>query len=256
MAWAHVGSVGLASSKAGNQSSIAVNVDTSAAIDDVLIVVTAKDNINTTFADHSEITSITDTGSNSYVKAHERTGSMNTKQISNCSVWSSKLTTALAVNDTITINFASSNSNDASAAIVEKFTIGSGNVVSVIDTAEADTDGADPASLTSGTLANAEHLAIYGLGWERPGTDDFTADGGFAEFSTGDIGTTGGGAASNQAVFAEWDIFTGTTITADPSEAGGETADHVSLLVIYDEGATPTANPPAVHHQRYHNRAL
>ena len=243
MAWAHLGLAGSAQSKTANQSSLVINIANSASTGQVFIVVTAKDNATTTFADNSEVTSVTDVRSNIYTKAHERTGSAGAKAHANCSIWYSKLTTGIIPGDDVTVNWAASTSNDASAVIIDKFTIGGGNVVSVIDTTEADNNKIDPGSLTSGTLANAEHLAIYGMAWERPGSDAFTADGGFAGFSTGAVGTTGGGAASNMTAFGEWDIFSGTTITANPSESGGETADHIPLLVIFDAGAAPSAEP-------------
>ena len=236
MAFAHIGSTGSANSKAGNQSSIAINVDTTAEVGNLLILHVAKDNINTTFADHSEFTSVTDSKSNTWTKALERTNAANAKASTVGGIFYSVIDVAALVGatDTITVNFASSNSNDASAAIVEEFTI-DGSGVTASGTNQAEADGADLPALTISSLDNIEHLGVYAGAKETTGVA-YTAGTGETEFTASPAETTGGGAAGNQSIFGEWNIFTATSNAFDPSD--DVDGDCIGLAVTFDEVTT------------------
>ncbi|KKL17222.1 hypothetical protein LCGC14_2487740, partial [marine sediment metagenome] len=158
----HVGAVGGANSKAGNQASIAMNVDNTVEVGNAIILCVAKDNINTTFVDHNEFTSVIDSQTNTWTKAVERTNAANAKASTVGAIFFTTVTTELVgATDTITVNFAASNSNDASAVIADEFTI-TNEIIAVIDSGVAQADGADLPSIALSGLANSEHLFIYG----------------------------------------------------------------------------------------------
>lgn len=235
MAFAHVGAVGNANSKLNNQSSIAMNVDNTVEVGNIIILSVAKDNINTTFEDHNEFTSVTDSQSNTWIKARERTNAANFKASTVGAIFYSQVDTELVgATDTITVNFEPSNRNDASAVIADEFTFDTSKVFAPAgDWTQAQADNADLPSLSVQNLDNVEHLLIYGGMKENTGITYTATANGEALFTSSPAETTGGTATTNQSVMSEWRIATLTTWSADPSD--DTDADCIGLAVAFDE---------------------
>ncbi len=236
MTIAHVGAVGGANSKAGNQSSIVMNVDNTVEVGNVIILCVAKDNAQTSFADNSEFTSVSDSKGNSWTKAVERTNAANAKASTVGAIFFTIVTTELVgATDAITVNFAASASNDASAVIADEFTI-TNDIIVVVDSGVNQADNTDLPSIALSGLDNIEHLFIYGGMKENTGIA-YTASTGATLFTSSPQESTGGGAASNQSVMGEFEIATATSQTGDPAD--DTNADCIGLYIAFDEAAAP-----------------
>ena len=243
MAWTEGVEISFGGSKTANQASIAANVSNTATAGQLLVAVIALDNNDTADGDEGAVTSITDPGSNTWVKAIEFTNAQGSAQTgATCSVWYAECVTGYS-SGTITINLSNSASRDATGWQFKCFTKGAGATVSVAGTASLATAGADPGAITLGSLSSSEYLWIWGLAAEGPDTDAYTLD---ADYTTmlngaGARGTTGGGAASNMHVRGASRIFTGTTDTVDVTSTTAD-RDYAQVLIAFKETATGT-NP-------------
>lgn len=242
MAWASKSSVTAASDKVAGTSITSGGIVTAPglAIGDVAIVIVAKDNAATANGNTSEITSVVDSdGVNVYQKLREFCNSRGAANGgATISVWYSKLTDALANGATFTANF--SDTRTASAISAYGFSIGVGSVVSIAANAtdSAVTNG-EIASMAISGLTSQEYLFVRASAVEQ---DTFfaTTTGGYINFLG--TNTTGGGAASNMAIYGEWDIATGTGSTSNP--APGFSADNASVFLALIEAVPPASTNP------------
>lgn len=144
------------------------------------------------------------------------------------SMWKSVLDTQLTTGSTITINFGAS--RVSKAATGWEFEI-DGTEVSIEHVRHYATTGtSDAISTTLDDLPNQEYLAIRSVATETR-TAGFTPTSGFTEFDEA-IGDSGG-AATSMFICAEFDIFTGTSITSDPTKSGN---DSTAVFVALKEG--------------------
>jgi len=206
-------------------------------VGDVLIVGIASDNTSTTFADNSEVLSVTDPRGNTYTKAREVNNAAAAGASCTISLWYSQITTAIQINDLFTVTWVSSRT--AKSFSVQKFTMAAGSTVSIQAGISSQVDGGAPGSLDL-TTPNAEFLWVRAFAHEAPNTDlPFTKTAAYSTLIYSD-GTSGGGAASNMCIGGEADVFTGTTNPSNPTIAN---ADHASVLVAFKEnaaGSTPS----------------
>ena len=233
---ASVGSLGSTKSEVANQTSIVLTTSATAEVDNMIVVVVAKDNIQITDGTTAgDVTSVTDTRSNSYTKAHEFTNAQGGQSKgAHVSVWFARAATELTSGDTITANFVSCDCNDKTAIRAWEFTVAAGNTFQVADTTELANDGADPGSMTSGTVASKEWLFFRGIAYESD--IDVTSLTPTTNFT--DIGvesTDGGGEASNMGVTGEFRIVTATSETSDPTAVGDTTHDNASVFIVFEE---------------------
>ena len=231
--------------KTANQSTLNGDVLAgTAAIGDLVVVAVAVDNHQTTDGDEGAVTSITDTGSNTYTKAVEFCNGNGSAQTGGTiSIWYSVLTTAISVDtfDALTVNFSNNTSRDAAAIAAGEFTKGAGTTISVAGSSTLATDGADPGDITLGSLSSREYLWIWGLAAEGPNTDAYTYDADYTGIGT--VGTTGGAAGSNIHLRHQYRIMTGTTDTVAISSDTAD-RDYAQALVAFYEVSSVAASKP------------
>jgi len=250
MAITHLHNVGNSSSKTAGTSFnyLTPNVaGNNTAAGDIIVILIAKDNAASADGETSEVTSITDTKGNIYVKAKEfcnAQGSANAG--ATVSVWWGKTTAALlaADADSTTINFSSSIT--AKAASSRAFSVAAGNTFEVEASTTLANDGADPGSLDL-TVADIEHLWIRVQAHEGPASDNFTKTAAYTTSTNGN-GTTGGAAASNMYEVHEQDIFTGTSNPSNPSWDNAR--DEASILIAFKEITPATSTWPGWYSSR------
>lgn len=232
MAWGVVANTTIKSSKtAGTTLSWDLPNSTTATTGYVILAI-AGDNVGTTDAESSEVSSVTDDAGNTYGKLAEfRNGNGSAGAGCIISVWGGKQTNSFGGTGTIT--FASSIT--ARSAWIREFTIGSGNVVTVQTYA---TQAADAANFPSMNLSppSAEYLWLRAIGWEEDSNAAgvITPTTNFTE--AGPNGTTGGAANTNSCVYTEYRIFTGTTNASAPSWSGTQ-QDNANLYLALKEAA-------------------
>lgn len=233
MAWASGGDLGTSASKTSGTTLDRTTIGACLA-GDVVVVAVVSDNTGTSDTDSgAEVSSVTDSAGNTYVKARERVnGSPGAAAGTVAAIFYSKLTADLPFGSTVTVTWASA--RDARAMSMWKFTIGAGNVVTVDGQSSGTPEEATTApSATIGSLSNIERLWVSCLGIEGPADDGFTQDADYTNFTA--TGTLGDPQASNIALRAGYRILTGTTDTHAPTL--GTARDLAHVYVAFKEAA-------------------
>ncbi len=239
MAWAHVGPSHVnASTTAGSTYGI---IGSGTSLDGgVAVLVCATDNITTTDGNTNNHTSVTTSSGETWTKVYEYTNGQGSAAAgATVSVWYAEIPAGQTSFTSVALNLSGSVAKHAS--IVGQFSRTSSTaVVSSVGTPQVlANDGADPGSMTLGSLANAEHLWVRGIAAESNTDTYLTASaGGWTSVvgAPGSHSTSGGGGAANIAAGMEWLLATGTTATSDPSWVS---VDMASVLIALDE--TPAA---------------
>lgn len=233
MAWTAIGGIGSAADKSAG-TSIAMTTSATVEVNNVIVVLVAKDNAATTNGNTNEITSVTDsTGANTYTKAREFCNSRGAADGgATVAVYYSKLGTQLSSGGTITANF--SDTRTASAISAVEFTITSANTVSVEGNAtdEAVTNG-DAGSMTISGLTSREYLFIRAVAQENNSSGFSANTANYINIATN--GTAGGGSASNMGIAGEFRILTGTGDTSDPTVSTN--SDSASVYIALKEAS-------------------
>lgn len=227
------GSVGVGSSNAST-STVVTTTTAPVAAGQLVVAVVAKDNVQTTDGQTSEVTSITDSAGNIWTLAGEfcnGQGGANLGAV--VSVWT---TTAVSmpVGTTITANMSSSITSKAMT--VEQFAFKSGSTLSAALSLQtlAD-DGGDAGSMAISGLTSALYLYIRGTGGER--TMTLTATSGYAAMA--DSANAGSGTAAISAN-GEFTYATGTGSTSDPTM--NQSTDLASVFFAIKQTAAVVAN--------------
>lgn len=225
------GGVNLASfnEKVSNTQTV-ITLAIAAAINDLVLVSIAKDNTSTVDGDNAEVTSVTDSKGNTYAKAKEFTNAQTGSATgATASVWFSKITTALAVGDTVTINYVSANT--AKAGKITRFTADLANsTIAVQNSAGLADDASDPGSMTLSGLPSQEYLFWRVIASETNDTSVITKTINFTSIGL-DI-TSGGAVVSNMRFSGEFRILTDTASTSDPTFIN---VDHASVFIAFKE---------------------
>lgn len=231
MAIASVGSLGTAQSKTADQASAVLTTSAALSAGNVAVLVVAVDNNQTTDGDEAAVTSVTDSGGNTWTKGGEFTNGQGTAQTGiTCSVWFSNSNNGIANGGTITANFSNSASRDASAMSAWAFSKTAGNNLALEGTpGTLANDAADPGSLNV-TTANIQCLRFRGIAGETNATGTITPTAGWTGISGNQ--TAGGAVTDNVAVRGEFIISTATTAASDPTLGP---ADHASLYIALKE---------------------
>lgn len=218
----------------------------SLAVGNVGVCVFSTDNVGTASGDNDDHTDVSDSVGNSWTQRAEMTNAGNANASVTVSLWTTEAAFILDGTDTITFTVVSAVA--AKAAMCREFTVGAGNVVSVVGAVATDeTDNGQVASLASTTVASAEYLFFRGIGYEGDAdTTGLTATASPVFTSCGVTSTDGGGEASNIGVSCEWIIATATTETSDPTLTGDATVDNATVFPNLKEDVAPTTNPRAI----------
>lgn len=234
MAFAAVGSLGKRNNSTANQTiSSITGISATAGTGNLVVLIVAVDNNQTTDGDEGAVTSVIDSdGGNTWTKAAEFTNGQGSAQAgATCSIWYTTVV-ALSSGASISANFNNSASRDKSCLTAYEFSAGAGSTFSVEGTpGTLANDGADPGSLNV-TTSSIECLRVRGIAAESSTATDITPTTSWTAFA---LDTTAGGAsASNMAVRGEFHISTGTGDASDPTLFA---ADCASVYVAFKENA-------------------
>jgi len=236
MAWGSIGDAGSGNNKI-SASVIAFIPIITIDVGTVLVIVVAKDNVQTTDGETNEITSADDDsgGTNVYTKVAEFTiGQGAAAAGATVAVFFCLVTTQLTTANTVAAHFSAAVT--AKSITAWNFSIGAGAVVSRQVYTTLANSAADPGSMDL-TPPNAEFLWVRAIALEGV-VGTFTKTVAYTAAYTLS-GTTGGGATTNMSAGGEWRIFTGTTNPSDPT---WQAADNASILC-----ALVALVPPATH---------
>lgn len=217
MAFASGGSLGTNQEKTSD-TSLVLTTTADLTAGEFGVIGLALDNINTTDADHSEITGVVDSAGNTWAKLAEYTnGNGAAASGATVSVWGVVAGSTLASGGTITVT--TSANTTAKCIFGHRFTIGAGNDVEVAGSATpVANDGADAASISIAGLSSQEYLWVHVIAIEATQlASSYAEDADYTSFAN--IGTTGGGGATNMSVYGGYRIMTGTGDTVDVGTA-------------------------------------
>lgn len=221
-------------------TSFNVTTEGELAAGNVGVLIIGKDNISTVDGNTAEVTSVTDSAGNFWVKPAVEAEFCNSQAAAGAgtvvSIWVTKARATLSSGATITINL--SGSTTAKAVTGQVFSVGAGKTLRVSGTpANLANDGADAGSMTLSGLANIEHLFVRGGAIEGTFTT-YTVSTNYTAMDHTGATTTGGGGGSNITTRGEWRILTGTTDSTDPTTAAN---DQSSVMLALSEVDDPAA---------------
>ena len=148
--------------------------------------------------------------------------------------------TSISTSGTYGVQFSAA--GGAHAVVGYRFNGTSGSYLSVTGSSTLANAGADPGIMDFLTPASREYLAIRGISHEGilvAYTKTAAYDAAFPKANT-----AGGGAATNQGAYGEWDIR--TDIRLDRSDPGMSAVDHASILAALREIEPPGAPSTAI----------
>ncbi len=233
IAEAQIVNVGTLATANNNASSSSWAPTTSAALEvgNLAVCVLAIDNINSSDGDNTEVTNVTDSASNTWIKAKEYTNGQGAASSgTTVSVWYVVATTQLDLGGTVTFNFSSATT--AKALKCSEFTKSSGSNIFIEGVNQDATDGAAPPSLTATGSNNVEHLWVRGIALEAA-TTAFTKTTGWTKVN---ISSSSG----NMTAAWEFRIATETSATSAPVL---DAVDNSSVIFGLYEGTGPTPTP-------------
>ncbi len=238
MAWAYIAHRGTGFEKV-NDKSLVFSPSTTLAVGTIQILRYTTDNASLGGDTESDLHSLADDKGNIWTKLREHNRGTSARAATTASIFASKITTAILATDNITLTIGGSVRVDAKVGGIEEFTVAAGKTFSLVG--DNGVVGATNYTVTLSGLVSAEHLWLGVFGPEGPNSDSFTQDTNFANNTN--IGTTGGGAASNVSNRFGSRILTATSETWNGAATG---RDHVVLLVALDEIDEPAAEGPEI----------
>lgn len=230
MAWSSIGLAGSTGNASNNQSSIVITLNGQAGsgsnVGDILILSIGVNNFSSVSnADEGAVTSVTDSGSNLWVKAREITNGNAASTVGTvCSVWYSRTHTALTTSNTVTANFSNNLARDGCTGIVRRFT--APGAVSVRDSTYL-TNATSLLGTIDQTETATEFLRFRAVAARTTLTAMTTTSG----WTT--IGSTRSSATANQAIFGEFRITSASTASSAPSLTAA--VANASIYAVFEE---------------------
>lgn len=235
--WNSVGTLGSKNSETANQASLVLNPTAQLDTDNTGACLIAVDNNQTTDGDEAAVSSVTDSGSNTWIKAREFTNGQGTAQTgATVSLWYTKVTGNVAASSgNITANFSNSTSRDAAAISCWEFsnTI-SGYTISVAGGSDLANDAADPGAITLGSLASVEYLWLHGLAGEGTNSDAYTWDADYTQFTADGTCCLGNALPT----YFNSGTFTASATAITPPFPASTAANDIAILVVTSEAET------------------
>jgi hypothetical protein len=233
MTWASVGRAGSTGNATANTTGMAITINgvvgSGAAIGDVLICAIAVDNASSVNnADNVDVTAVTDTGSNQWTKVRERTvGGAAAQAGATCSLWYSRITSALSSAAVVSASFANGATSDAKAGIVWRFTASPTASIRAVDSTYVVIATSSNGVLDLAAPTPTGHLRVRAVAAETTVTA-FTTTAGWTT-----IGTTRASATAAMAVFGEFLITSNSTAASNCSISAA--ADNASVYALFEE---------------------
>lgn len=200
------------------------------------VISIALDNVGTTDGDLSEVTSVTDTAGNTWIKAVEFTnGNGAAAAGATCSCWYTLATATLSAGGTITVNTSGAPARKAITGHVFSY---NSTITNVGSSTRAD-DAADAGSITvTPSSGSREHLYIRATACESTNIS-YTPSTNFTAMDHTNSTTFGiGGSAKNMGARGEYRIVTNSSDSTDPTTS---TANHASVMVALDDSLPSAA---------------
>lgn len=219
MTWTYAGDYGSGAEKVSSTEFVLFQSGLELVEGDVVVVMLACDNLQTTDGNSSTVSDITGTYIGTFTKALEYTnsgGSAGSGVV--CSVWYARVGGTIAPGfDEIFITFSGAVTAKAAFAKVFHAT----NSAITVAAAEGSVNDTDPALMTISSLPSQEYLFIRSAATERGSfgsieSTNYTSFGANTTNSPGDD--------TDVQIFAEYRIFTGTGDSTDPTTGTPESA--------------------------------
>lgn len=231
MAWTSVGVSGmLGSSVLSTLATITLNgqAGSGASVNDVLVYTISVPNVSAG-ADQDEglVTSVDDSGGNTWVKAAEWSNTQGALSAGVCcSIWYSQTRTALTTSNTVSAHLEPARSR---TGIIWRFRPGAGATIRTIATTWLSVDGGQPGSIDIALPSGGgqEYLRFRGIASETTLTTALTTTAGWTS-----IGTTREGANSGGSVRGEFIITAATTAASNPTFGS---IDQASVYAVLEE---------------------
>jgi hypothetical protein len=203
---------------------------------------------NSCFRPSGSLTSITDTGSNTWVMLREQPGGTSSSSTANVEVWTAQVTTGLVSGNTITLNFTGT---QREAYVCEEYSGLDTDNVAVVDTSNGATFATTTPTVTVTPSSGGERLLMAMDGMAGPLGDGFTQDTDttvVAWTTITRVGTTGGSATSNTVLSGGTKIVpSGTTSqTYNPTLGTARDNQIQGLFLKEASGGAATAIPNLV----------
>lgn len=233
MTWASVGRAGSTGSAGNNQANITVTLNgqagAGAAVSDLLVMTVSVDNASSVNnADNGDVTGVTDSSSNLWIKVRERTaGGAAAQAGATCSMWYTHVTQALSTANTVVATFNNAATSDATAAIVWRFTHSATASVRLVDSTHVVIATSSNGALDLTAPSATGHLRIRTVAAESTVTA-FTTTAGWTT-----IGTTRASATGAMSAFGEFLITSNATAASNCSISAA--ADNVSVMALFEE---------------------
>ena len=238
MAFVDAGGMGAVGSATDNQTSLVLTTVAGAAISNLVVAIIGVDNRTPTSGASTDISAVSDSAGNTWVKAHEWSGGGSIQGTATVAIWYTQVTSTMPSGGTITATFTDSATSDASAISVRKFTVGAGKGIA-IDGAPGGANGTnvDPASQDV-TTNLVPHLRVRGIASEVGSSTALTPTAAWTVFASAQSATTG--TTTEISVRGEFRIVTGSiNVASNPTFVA---ADYASVYVCFKETTTAQAN--------------
>lgn len=235
MAWGAGTLIGSTGNASANNTSVTATLNrvagSAADLNDILVVTVGVNNFSSVSnADEGAVTSVTDNGTNSrnvWVKAREVTGNAGTPASTTgtvCSVWYTRVHTALTTANTVTANFSNSAARDGATMLVNRFTVsGSAQVKdSTYLTQTSSAFGSIDQTETATEFLRFRAIAA------RTTVTSMTTTSGWTS-----LGTTRASATVNQAIFGEFLITSASTAASSPKISASVV--NANIYAVFEE---------------------
>ena len=236
MAFDSAANIGSAFSTTANQASLVMTLSVAANVNNLVVLLIAVDNAQTTTGPSTAVSGVTSSVANTWTRA---VGFANApggvaQGGADISVWYSRISTQIPSAGTITATFANAALADATAMVGTKW--------SVLDQVEiaATNTRADTAAVMGSldaTTINVECLRVRAVASESNVNAFLVVTAGWTRFGTGLSGA--GTSDTEMAVRGEWRVSTGTSDPSIPT-AGAGVCDHASAYVAFKEAVSYT----------------
>jgi hypothetical protein len=228
-----IGLRGSSITKVANAASRAQAVNADVAAGRLLVMIICVDNHESTDGDLGAVTGITDdAGGNTWTKAREYQYSGGGAQAGEViSIWFSRLTNGLTSGQNVTAAFSNSTSRDAAGIALWEFSVGGGIAVEASNAASR--NGTPPSFDV--TTANIECLRIRAIGRGSNNAPGLTPTTNWTEII--DAASSGGSSGTNNSLYAEFHISTGTGDASAPTN-GVSFTSWTDVYVALKETAT------------------
>lgn len=226
MTIASVGSLGTGT-RNGAGTSTTITTSAVAEVGNLIVVMVAMDNVQTTDQQSNDVTSVTDSVGNTYTKIGEYTNGQGAAAAgATVAAFQSVVTIQLGNGGVITVNHSSV--NDVALRAWE-FTLDT-DAIGVYGTLQVlANDAADPGSMTLGSLVSDEYLFLRLTSTEGETTTGYTVTTNYTSIDPL-ASSTAGAAAGNIVLSGEFRIVTATTSTSDPTFTAEDSASIMFAL--------------------------